>query len=169
MIHISTMTEGDWPAVAAIYERGIHTGSATFEAHPPASWQEWRAGKLNACSLVARLDRRIVGWAALSPVSKRPVYAGVAEVSVYVDTDLLGQGIGKALLRALIERAEAHGIWTLQAKILPENQVSLHLHCRCGFRRVGTREKLGKMEYGPYQGQWRDVVLMERRSKVVGV
>jgi len=163
------MTQEDWPAVAEIYERGIRTGSATFEAHPPPSWQAWCAGKISDCSLVARLDQRIVGWAALSPFSKRPVYAGVAEVSLYVDTDRLGQGIGSALMKTLIERSETHGIWTLQAKILAENQASQRFHQKFGFRRVGIREKLGKMEYGPYEGQWRDVVLMERRSRVVGV
>lgn len=169
MIHISLMTQEDWPAVTEIYERGIRTGSATFEVRPPASWQAWCAGKINTCSLVARAERQVVGWAALSPFSQRPVYAGVAEVSLYVDTDRLGQGIGSALMKALIERSEAHGIWTLQAKILAENQASQRFHAKFGFRRVGIREKLGKMEYGPYEGQWRDVVLMERRSKVVGV
>jgi len=163
------MTGNDWPSVAAIYEQGIRTGSATFAIQPPSSWEEWCAGKLNACRLVARLDQQIAGWAALSPVSKRAVYAGVTEVSVYVCTDLHRLGIGETLLRALIARSEAHGIWTLQANILTENEASLRLHTKCGFRRVGIREGMGKMEYGPYQGQWRDVILMERRSKVVGI
>jgi phosphinothricin acetyltransferase len=169
LVHLSAMTDKDWPTVAAIYRAGIRTGNATFAAHPPTSWEEWCAGKLNACSLVARIGDRIAGWAALSPVSKRPAYAGVAEVSVYVQADLQGRGVGKALMQALIKRSENEGIWTLQAKIFPENQTSLRLHARCGFRRVGIREKLGKMEHGPYSGQWRDVVLLERRSEVVGV
>jgi phosphinothricin acetyltransferase len=169
LIHISAMTSDDWLVVETIYWQGIRTGKATFAVRPPASWQEWCAGKLNACSLVARVDRRVVGWAALSPISERPVYAGVAKVSVYVQAGMHGQGIGGALMQALIERSEAQGIWTLQAKILPENDASLRLHCKYGFRRVGIREKLGKMDYGPYRGQWRDVILMERRSKVVGV
>jgi phosphinothricin acetyltransferase len=163
------MTEEHWPAVFAIYERGIRTGSATFEVRPPESWRAWCAGKINACSLVARDEQQVVGWAALSLFSQRPVYAGVAEVSLYVDTDRLGQGIGSALMQKLVERSEAHGIWTLQAKILAENQASQRFHRKFGFRQVGIREKLGKMEYGPYQGKWRDVVLMERRSKVVGI
>jgi L-amino acid N-acyltransferase YncA len=168
-MHISAMTETDWPAVVRIYQGGIDTGNATFATHPPRSWEEWCAHKINACSLIARVDDRIVGWAALSPVSTRAVYAGVAEVSIYVRADARGQGIGTLLLKALIDRAESMGIWTLQAGIFPENQASLRLHLQQGFRRVGIREKLGKMDYGPHRGQWRDVVLLERRSKRVGI
>jgi L-amino acid N-acyltransferase YncA len=169
-MYISTMTREDWPAVLAIYEQGIQTSQATFESEPPACWEDWSASKLSDCSLVARVDGQVVvGWAALSPFSKRDCYAGVAEVSLYVDENWRGQGLGNALLRALIDRSEAQGIWTLQAKVFPENQASIHLHAKHGFRQVGIREKLSKMTYGPYQGQWRDVVLMERRSKVVGV
>jgi phosphinothricin acetyltransferase len=162
------MAQEDWPAVHAIYEQGIRTSQATFESTPPACWAEWCAGKLNACSLVARVDGQIAGWAALSPFSERRCYAGVAEVSLYVREGWRGRGLGSALLEALIARSEAHGIWTLQAKIFPENETSLHLHAKFGFRRVGMREKLAQMAYGPYRGQWRDVVLMERRSEVVG-
>jgi L-amino acid N-acyltransferase YncA len=174
-MYISAITETDWPAVARIYQEGIDTGNATFAAHPPRSWEKWCAHKIDTCSLIARVqpvagvDDWIVGWAALSPVSTRAVYAGVAEVSIYVRADARGQGIGALLLRALIERAEAASIWTLQAGVFPENQASLRLHLQQGFRRVGIREKLGKMAYGPHQGQWRDVVLLERRSKRVGI
>ena len=168
MVQITAMTKDDWPAVLAIYEQGIQTSQATFESAPPASWEDWRAGKIDDCSLVARVDGQVAGWAALSPFSKRRCYAGVAEVSLYVGERWRGRGLGSALLHALVERSEAVGIWTLQAKIFPENQVSIHLHQKVGFRRVGVREKLSRMDYGPYRGQWRDVVLMERRSKVVG-
>ena len=163
------MVEAHWPEVLAIYEQGIRTNHATFESAPPACWQDWYASKLNDCSLVACVGGQVAGWAALSPFSKRRCYAGVAEASLYVGEDWRGQGLGNMLLKALIDRSEAQGIWTLQARILPENQASIHLHTKHGFRQVGVREKLGKMGYGPYQGQWRDVVLMERRSKVVGV
>jgi phosphinothricin acetyltransferase len=166
---IVPMKEAHWPAVLAIYQQGIQTGQATFEREPPASWQAWRAGKLNACSLVAEVEGRVAGWAALSPFSARRCYAGVAEVSVYVGEVWRGRGLGHLLLGALIERSEGQGLWTLQAKIFAENRVSLHLHAEHGFRRVGVREKLARMEYGPCQGEWRDVVLMERRSEVVGV
>lgn len=163
------MTKKDWPAVFAIYKQGIQTSQATFESEPPADWEAWNATKLSNCSLVARVDGQVVGWAALSPFSKRVCYAGVAEVSLYVDQEWRGQGFGSALLKALIDRSEARGLWTLQAKILAENHASIHVCAKHGFRQVGIREKLAKMTYGPYLGQWRDVVLMERRSKVVGV
>ena len=168
MTHLTTMTKEHWPAVLAIYEQGIQTSQATFESAPPASWEDWCASKLNECSLVACREGQVVGWAAISPFSKRRCYAGVAEVSLYVGQDWRGRGIGDALFVALIERSEAEGIWTLQAKIFAENEASLHLHAKHGFRRVGVREKLAQMAYGPLEGQWRDVVLMERRSKVVG-
>ena len=173
-LRIVPMVEAHWPAVSAIYEQGIQTSQATFESAPPATWADWCAAKLNPCSLVAYAGGEIAGgeiagWAALSPFSSRYVYRGVAEVSLYVASGRRGQGIGDALMRALIERSEEQGIWTLQAKIFPENQASIHLHTKHGFRRVGIREKLGRMEYGPYCGQWRDVVLLERRSKVVGI
>jgi phosphinothricin acetyltransferase len=163
------MTKDHWPAVAAIYQQGIDTGNATFAIHPPHSWDEWGASKLSACSLVASTDEHIIGWAALGPVSKRQVYAGVAETSIYVRADARGMSIGDVLLRALIDRSEAQGIWTLQANIFPENRSSLGLHYKHGFHQVGIREKLGRMEYGPYCGQWRDVVLVEKRSKSVGI
>jgi L-amino acid N-acyltransferase YncA len=168
-VKIMAMTAGDWPAVAAIYQEGIDTGGATFETAPPSNWEEWCKAKINACSLVARADESIVGWAALGPASSRRVYAGVAEVSIYIKAEMRGKGIGSRLLEELILASEANGIWTLQAGIFPENQASVTLHLRHGFRVVGVREKLGCMEFGPYQGQWRDVLFLERRSKVIGL
>lgn len=168
-ITITEMAAQDWPAVAAIYQEGIDTGDASFEAAPPNSWEEWRKTKLHACSVVARAKNEIVGWASLSPVSNRGVYAGVAEVSVYVRARARGHGVGSLLLDALIKQSEAHGIWTLQAGIFPENHASIRLHLQHGFRQVGIREKLGKMVYGPHAGKWRDVLLLERRSATQGV
>jgi L-amino acid N-acyltransferase YncA len=156
------MRPGDWPAVRAIYLEGIATGNATFEETAP-EWDKWDAGHLRAARIVARADDDILGWAALSGVSSRCVYAGVAEVSVYVAERARGRGVGRELLARLIVDSEAEGIWTLQAGIFPENVASIALHERAGFRLVGMRERLGQMN-----GRWRDVVLMERRSKVAG-
>jgi phosphinothricin acetyltransferase len=161
-ITIEEMQREDWGVVRAIYRQGIATGNATFEADAPA-WDAWDASHRRDCRLVARVGGRVVGWAALSSVSGRCVYAGVAEVSVYVALAARGQGVGKALLRALVAESERAGIWTLQGGIFPENVASIALHEACGFRRVGVRERLGQIK-----GGWRDVVLMERRSKVVG-
>lgn len=157
------MRGDDWPSVNAIYEAGIATKNATFETAAPA-WETWDAAHLKDCRLVARANREVVGWAALTPVSGRCVYAGVAEVSVYIAETVRGQGVGKALLNALVVASERCGLWTLQAGILRENTASIRLHERCGFRVVGYREKIGQMD-----SVWRDVVLMERRSRVVGV
>ncbi len=157
------MTADDWPAVRDIYAEGIATGNATFEKAPPP-YEQWDRGHLPSCRLVARDGDRVTGWAGLSPVSGRCVYAGVAEVSVYVATGAQGRGIGLALLNALVEASERAGIWTLQAGIFPENAASIGIHEQAGFRTVGVREKLGNMD-----GRWRDVVLMERRSTVAGV
>lgn len=166
---VTSMVAADWSQVAAIYVEGIETGHATFASQPPATWEEWCKNKITACSLVAKKNHEILGWAALSPISNRAVYAGVAEVSVYVGASARGKGVGSLLLHELINTSEANGIWTLQAGIFPENQASVSLHFKHGFRQVGIREKMGKMTFGPYQGRWRDVVLLERRSKVVGV
>jgi phosphinothricin acetyltransferase len=155
------MTPDHWGAVRAIYLEGIATGDATFEQTAP-EWAQWDRGHLTACRFVAISSGEVIGWAALSPVSPRPVYAGVAEVSIYVAARARGLGVGKALLRALIEASERHNLWTLQAGILPENVPSLALHTGVGFRIVGTRERLGRLD-----GRWRDVVLVERRSAVV--
>ncbi len=162
-VTIRPLTAADWPMVAAIYQAGIETGQATFETAVP-TWEEWDAAHLATARLVAEVAGQVVGWAALTPVSGRCVYAGVAEVSVYVAAAARGQGVGKLLLRALVEASEAAGIWTLQAAMFPENKGSVALHKSLGFRRVGVRKKLGELH-----GVWRDVLLMERRSNRVGV
>jgi phosphinothricin acetyltransferase len=161
---IEEMRAGDWEAVRAVYLEGIATNDATFEREAPSSWELWDASHLQEARLVARVSGRIAGWAALSRVSSRRVYAGVAEVSVYVGTDARGAGVGRALLAALVEASERAGIWTLQAGIFPENEASLRVHLRCGFREVGRRERIGRMD-----GRWRDTLLLERRSRVVGL
>jgi phosphinothricin acetyltransferase len=160
---IEAMHPTDWEQVRAIYLEGIATGNATFETDAP-DWKRWHASHLSFGRLVARVDNKLLGWGALSPVSNRRCYAGVAEASVYVEADHRRQGIGEALLRGVIEVSEKHGVWTLQAGIFPENLTSLALVRKCGFREVGRRERLGKLH-----GVWRDVLLLERRSKVVGV
>lgn len=159
---IEEMKSSDWDQVSSIYQEGINTCNATFEKSIP-SWDLWVSNHISGCNLVARSEKRILGWAALSLTSNRKVYTGIAEASVYVRGKYRGKGIGTTLLRKLIELSENKGIWTLQAGIFPENIMSINLHKKCGFRVVGTREKIGKMH-----GIWRDVVLMERRSKIVG-
>lgn len=166
-MQIDLMTEADWPAVAAIYREGIATGQATFATEPPASWAAWCAGKIGSCSMVARADRAICGWVAASPTSARACYAGVVEHSVYVAAAARGTGVGAALLRALFAASEAAGIWTIQASLFPENLASRALHARCGFREVGARERIAVMPYGPLAGQWRDTILIERRSTAI--
>ena len=165
---IDTMKPEDWQQCRSIYLEGIKTGHATFEADAP-DWVQWDAAHLQEPRLVIRADDRIVAWAALSPVSERDIYAGVAEVSLYVGAEYRGQGVGSTLLAALIESSEKAGIWTLQGGIFPENISSLRLVKKHGFREVGRREKVGKMTYGELAGTWRDVILVERRSRVVGV
>jgi L-amino acid N-acyltransferase YncA len=160
---IDTMKESDWEQVRSIYLEGIATGDATFETDAP-TWEKWNAAHLPSCRLVARSGDTVRGWAALSPVSSRCVYGGVAEVSIYIGQRYRGIGLGRALLMALITESEKNGLWTLQAGIFPENQASIDLHKRCGFREVGRRERIGKMD-----GRWRDTVLLERRSSVVGI
>jgi len=159
---ITAMTAADWPSVRAIYVDGIATGQATFETDAP-DWAEWDAGKLPHSRLVARVGDEIVGWTALSPTSKRPVYAGVAEVSVYVASVHRGGGIGRRLLEAVIAESERNGIWTLVGGTFPENTASLRLQEACGFRIVGRRERVGQ-----HRGVWRDTILTERRSRTVG-
>jgi L-amino acid N-acyltransferase YncA len=159
---VRPLTAADWPAVRAIFAEGIAGGDATFETAAPG-WADWDRAHLAGHRLVACAGGRVVGWAALAPVSARPAYSGVAEASVYVAGAAAGRGVGRALLERLVEGAEGDGIWTVQAGIFPENAASLALHRRCGFRTVGVRERVGKLE-----GRWRDVVLLERRSPRVG-
>ena len=151
----------DWPQVAAAYADGIRTGIATFETGVP-SWEDWDAAH-QELRLVAELDGVVAGWAALSPVSDRCCYRGVAELSVYVAASAQGRGVGRALLDELVARSEAAGVWTLQAGVFPENEASMALHRACGFRIVGVRERLGEVN-----GVWRDVAMLERRSGIVG-
>ena len=160
---IMAMAAADWPAVRAIYEEGMATSHATFETAVP-EWAAWDAARLPDGRLVARRRHVVIGWAALSPVSSRAVYRGVAEVSIYVAAAARGQGIGRLLLTALIDNAETAGLWTLHAGIFPENEASVALHLACGFRIVGRRERLGL-----HHGLWRDSLLLERRSSRVGV
>lgn len=161
-VRIEPMTRADWEQVCAIYEEGIATGLGTFETKAP-SWEEWDAARLPHSRLVAQ-DERVLGWAALSPVSKRACYAGVAEFGVYVTAVARGHGVGRVLLEALIHSSESHGIWTLQGATIAENAASLALQARCGFRVVGRRERIGKIS-----GLWRDTILTERRSTKVGI
>jgi L-amino acid N-acyltransferase YncA len=158
---IRELLPDDWPAVRAIYEAGIRGGNATFETETP-SWERWDAAHPRL-RLVAERDGVVVGWAALSPASSRRCYRGVGDVSVYVAGEARGSGVGRELLERLVERSEQAGYWTLTAGVFPENEASLRLHRACGFREVGVRELLG--ESG---GVWRDVILLERRSRVVG-
>ena len=160
-IAVDAMAAADWPAVAEIYRQGLEAGEASFETEVPV-YDAWDRAHLATPRLVARVAGTVVGWAALSPVSDRCVYGGVAEDSVYVATEAVRRGVGRRLLTELVRRAEAEGIWTIEAGMFPENTASLRLHARCGFRVVGVRERLGK-----HRGVWRDVLLLERRSTVV--
>jgi L-amino acid N-acyltransferase YncA len=159
---IDSLRTQDWKIVRAIYLEGIATGQATFETEAP-DWERWDAGHLPQCRLVARSGEDVLGWAALSPVSRREAYAGVAEVSVYVAASARGLGVGGALMRALIDASELHGVWTLQSSIFPENHASVALHLKHGFREVGRRERIAR-----HHGVWRDTVVLERRSRAVG-
>jgi len=159
---IIQMKPEHWPAVREIYREGIATGNATFATDLP-DWEKWNSAHLQDCRLVACKRDQVLGWAALSPVSARRVYAGVAEVSVYVAAAARGKGVGKSLLNALIQESEANGIWTLQAGIFPQNSASIALHKSCGFRKVGVRRRIGKL-----RDTWRDVLLLERRSTTIG-
>ena len=160
------MTAAHWPAVRAIYAEGLATGQATFTTELP-TWAEWDAGHLPACRLVATADdapAHLRGWAALSPVSSRCVYGGVAELSIYIAAEARGQGVGRQLLQALIQESEVNGIWTLQAGTFEENTASIALHTQAGFRLIGHRERIGQ-----HHGMWRNTVQLERRSPTVGV
>lgn len=161
---IETMRPEHWEEVRRIHLEGIATGNATFEADAALGWDDWSREHLEYGRIVALRDGDVVGWAALTPVSDRCVYAGVAEVSIYIGAEARGQGVGSLLLTALIEESERNGIWTLQAGVFVDNAPSIALHEKCGFRIVGRRERLGRL-----RGVWRDVLLLERRSDRVGV
>lgn len=156
---IDQMRTSDWKQVRAIYLEGIRSGNSTFETDAP-TWEKWNENHLPVARLVLRDEEKLLGWAALSPVSKRDVYRGVSEVTVYVSESARGKGIGRALLEALIAESEKNGIWTLQASIFPENTASVELHLRCGFREVGRRERIAMLN-----GVWRDTLLFERRCR----
>lgn len=162
-MQIREMQQSDWEAVATIYGEGIATGYATFEKSIP-TYEEWDKAHLKSCRIIAVEHNTILGWAALSPVSSRCVYGGVAEVSVYVDKGHTGKGVGKQLMLELISRSEKNGYWTLQSGIFPENERSIALHKKVGFRYLGTRERVGRLD-----GIWKDNLLFERRSKIVGM
>jgi L-amino acid N-acyltransferase YncA len=159
-VEIQPLRPADWPAVRAIYQAGIATGDATFETAAP-TWEAWDAAHLPGHRLLATDGDRVLGWAALAPVSDRCAYAGVAEDSIYVAPRAQGRGVGRALLDALVASAERAGIWTVQTGIFPENRASVRLHQACGFRVVGVRERIGRLH-----GRWRDVLLLERRSPI---
>jgi phosphinothricin acetyltransferase len=165
--HLRELVAADWPAVEAIYAEGIATGQATFESAPPER-DAFLSTRVAGLSWVAEADGAIVGWVAASQVSSRAVYRGVVEHSVYVADAARGRGIGRALLERLLASADELDIWTVQSSIFPENTGSLALHEQCGFRVVGRRERIALMSYGPEAGQWRDTVLVERRSPAAG-
>jgi len=161
-INFRPLLPEDWDSIAEIYREGIETRNATFQTDVP-TWESWDSAHLKTCRIVAIMENEIIGWAALTPVSGRCVYAGVAEVSVYVSTKHHGKKAGTKLLDKLIGESEKSGIWTLQSGIFPENLPSLKIHRNLGFRKVGIRKKIGKLD-----GKWRDTVLLERRSKITG-
>jgi L-amino acid N-acyltransferase YncA len=160
---LEPMQARHWEEVRSIYLEGIATGEATFETSAP-SWKDWDQGHLPFARIVAIApEGNVQGWAALSLVSRRSAYSGVAEVSVYVAARARGKGLGRALLERLVPESELNGIWTLQASIFPENEASLELHRRCGFKEVGVRVRIGKLK-----NVWRDTILLERRSEIAG-
>ncbi|MCM3387098.1 N-acetyltransferase family protein [Ureibacillus chungkukjangi] len=163
-IEIRLATKSDWHQVKFIYEAGIVTKNATFETEAPSSFDQWFGNAIPSCTLVAEEDSTILGWCKLTPVSYRKVYEGVGELSIYIHPDAKGKGVGTLLLSNLINASERGGFWTLEAKIFSENEASIHLHKKQGFKIVGIREKIAKRD-----GVWRDVLLLERRSQMVGV
>jgi phosphinothricin acetyltransferase len=178
-VTIRPMREDDWPAVQRIYRQGIATGHATFEAEAPG-WEQFNSSRLPRHRFVAETaepaegaesgeagEAGILGWAAVSPVSARPAYSGVVEHSVYIAAEARGLGLGAALLRALAESTEGDGIWTIQASVFPENEASLRLHLANGYVVVGRRHRIARMTHGPLTGQWRDTILIERRSPAI--
>ncbi len=163
-IIIRKVTKHDWDQVKSIYEAGIATENATFEIKAPSSYEQWISKANPSCSLVATEGSTILGWCKLTPVSYREVYSGVGEDSIYIHPEAAGKGVGNQLLQQLIVQSEAEGFWTLEAKIFIENEASIHLHKKNGFKVVGIREKIAKRD-----GIWRDTLLLERRSPVVGL
>lgn len=164
MIVIKPMEQGHWNVVSEIYNEGIDTGIATFETQVP-TYKDWDKAHLKSCRIVALDKTTVIGWAALSPVSGRCVYGGVGEVSVYISRTSRGTGVGKLLMKHLIYESEKEGLWTLQSGIFPENKASIKLHEKVGFRYIGKRERVGRTS----QGTWKDNLLFERRSKLVGI
>lgn len=163
MTAIRPLLPSDWVSVRDIYQEGLATGNANFSSAIP-EWDEWDQSHVKSCRLAAIENEEVVGWAALTAISDRCVYAGVAEVSIYITKNARGKGIGKQLLRALIDESEKNNFWTLESRVFPENQASIIIHEECGFRIVGSRERIGQMD-----GVWRDILLLERRSVKVGV
>lgn len=161
MVSVRDLKEKDWPEVEKIYEEGLATRMATFETSSPG-WESWDKSHLKECRFIAEEDGKILGWAALSPVSDRCVYGGVAEVSVYISEAARGKGVGGTLIQELIQASEKNNIWTLQSSMFPENKASNRLHLKFGFREIGIREKIGKLD-----GEWRDTLMMERRSQKI--
>lgn len=169
MTQLRRMRASDWPAVDEIYRQGIEDGEATFEAQTPA-WEDFDAGRLDGPRLVAiDDDGRVLGWAAASPVSTRAAYRGVVEHSLYVHRDARGRGLGRLLLETFLTASDAAGYWTIQSSVFPENAASLRVHASAGFRVIGTRERVAMSTLGAHAGQWRDTVLIERRSAVNGL
>ena len=164
VMKVRTMLDSDWNSVSQIYAEGISTGFATFETTVP-DYKSWDNAHIATCRIVAEKNGKILGWAALSPVSSRCVYGGIGEVSVYIAADSRGKGVGKALLYKLIEESETAGYWTIQSGIFPENKASIKLHEKVGFRFIGKREKVGKTQ----EGIWKDNLLFEKRSRKIGV
>ena len=164
VMHIRKMTQTDWPEVSKIYTEGIATGFATFETEVP-SYESWHEAHIEECRFVAEVDKDVLGWVALTPVSSRCVYGGVAEVSVYIAENARGKGVGKSLMKKLITASESSGYWTLQSGIFPENRGSIILHEKVGFRFLGKRERVAKNS----NGVWTDNLLFERRSTIIGV
>ncbi len=162
---VDTMRREDFDEMIRIYEQGIKTGISTFQTQSP-TYEEWNGGHIEECRLVARYGNKILGWAALSKIFQREVYNGLLELSIYIDEETRGKGVGHVLLNSLIKESENHGIWSLQSLIIKENKASIALHEKCGFRQVGYWEKAGKMSSS---NLWCDVVIMERRSDIVGI
>lgn len=166
----AVMTAPDWPEVQRVYAEGIATGLATFESAPPKSWEEFIQAKVPECSLVARdEDLLLAGWATLSRVSARPVYRGVAEATLYIAASHRARRVGDRLMKELIRVSETYGFWTLQSSTFPQNLASVALQQRHGFHIVGIRERIGRMTFGPLAGQWCDTLLLERRSRKIGL